>query len=117
MTQKQIYVGIVGANPQRSWANVSHVPTINAKAMFFPQISLLGSGGAAFGHSQFGADTIPTPLGIGTYTAGLSQPIFDAGALRNNLRYAKSQERQALNRLPADDSASLRRCLRRTDWL
>src|ERR1700723_2333122 len=29
-----------------------------AKAMFFPQISLLGSGGAAFGHSQFGADTI-----------------------------------------------------------
>src|SRR5271168_3622756 len=67
-----------------------------AKAQFFPQISLLGSGGAAFGHSQFGADTIPAPLGIGTYTAGLSQPIFEGGALRNNLRYAKSQERQAL---------------------
>jgi predicted dehydrogenase len=29
MTQKQICVGIVGANPQRSWANVSHVPAIN----------------------------------------------------------------------------------------
>jgi multidrug efflux system outer membrane protein len=59
-----------------------------AKAMFFPQISLLGSGGAAFGHSQFGTQSIPAPLGIGTCTAGLSQPIFDAGALRNNLRLA-----------------------------
>ena len=29
MTQKQICVGIVGANPQRSWAHVSHVPAIN----------------------------------------------------------------------------------------
>ena len=29
MTQKQIRVGIVGANAQRSWANVSHVPAIN----------------------------------------------------------------------------------------
>src|SRR6202035_5140724 len=67
-----------------------------AKAMFFPQISLLGSGGAAFGHRQVGADTIPAPLGILSYSAGLSQPILEGGALRNNLRYAKSQERQAL---------------------
>jgi multidrug efflux system outer membrane protein len=67
-----------------------------AKAMFFPQISLLGSGGAAFGHSAFAGGNIPTPLGIGSYAAGLSQPIFQGGALRNNLRYAKSQERQAL---------------------
>jgi Oxidoreductase family, NAD-binding Rossmann fold len=29
MTQKQIRVGIVGANSQRSWANMSHVPAIN----------------------------------------------------------------------------------------
>jgi multidrug efflux system outer membrane protein len=67
-----------------------------AKAMFFPQISLLGSGGAAFGHSQFNGSNIPAPLGIGTYTAAASQPIFEGGALRNNLRYAKSQDRQAL---------------------
>src|SRR6201996_5796131 len=67
-----------------------------AKAMFFPQISLLGSGGAAFGHSQFDGSNIPAPLGVGTYAAELSQPIFEGGALRNNLRYAKSQERQAL---------------------
>ena len=42
------------------------------------------------------ASNIPAPLGIGSYSAGLSQPIFEGGALRNNLRYAKSQERQAL---------------------
>jgi predicted dehydrogenase len=29
MTQKQICVGIVGANAQKSWANLSHVPAIN----------------------------------------------------------------------------------------
>jgi outer membrane protein, multidrug efflux system len=67
-----------------------------AKAMFFPQISLLGSGGAAFGHSAFLGSNIPAPLGVGSYAAGLTQPIFRGGALRNNLRYAKSQERQAL---------------------
>jgi len=67
-----------------------------AKAMFFPQISLFGSGGAAFGHSAFLGSNIPAPLGVGSYAAGLTQPIFQGGALRNNLRYAKSQERQAL---------------------
>ena len=35
-----------------------------AKAMFFPQISLLGSGGAALGHSQFAGSNIPAPLGV-----------------------------------------------------
>jgi multidrug efflux system outer membrane protein len=67
-----------------------------AKAMFFPQISLLGTGGAAWGHSAFVGSSIPAPLGVGSYAAGLTQPIFQGGTLRNNLRYAKSQERQAL---------------------
>jgi multidrug efflux system outer membrane protein len=67
-----------------------------AKAMFFPQISLLGSGGAAWGHSAFLGSSIPAPLGVGSYVASAAQPIFTGGALRNNLRYAKSQERQAL---------------------
>jgi multidrug efflux system outer membrane protein len=67
-----------------------------AKAMFFPQVSLLGSGGAAFGHSQFAGSHIPAPLGAGTYAAAASQPIFDGGYRRNNLRYAKSEERQAM---------------------
>ena len=67
-----------------------------AKAMFFPQISLLGTGGAAWGHSAFLGSSIPAPLGVGSYAASAAQPIFQGGALRNNLRYAKSQERQAL---------------------
>lgn len=67
-----------------------------AKALFFPQISLLGSGGAAWGHSVFLGKDIPAPLGVGSYAAGLAQPVFTAGYLRNNLRYAKSEERQAL---------------------
>src|ERR1700756_2025215 len=64
--------------------------------MFFPQISLLGSGGAAFGHSALLGLNLPAPLGIGSYAASAAQPIFTGGALRNNLRNAKSQERQAL---------------------
>jgi len=67
-----------------------------AKAMFFPQISLFGSGGAGFGHNSFLGENIPAPLGLGTYGAALAQPIFTGGALRNNLRLAKSQDRQAL---------------------
>jgi multidrug efflux system outer membrane protein len=67
-----------------------------AKAMFFPQVSLLGSGGGAWGHSTFVGANIPAPLGIGNYAASATQPIFEGGALRNNLRYAKAQQRQAL---------------------
>jgi outer membrane protein, multidrug efflux system len=67
-----------------------------AKAMFFPQISLLGSGGGSWGHSTFAGASIPAPPGIASYAASAAQPIFEGGYLRNNLRYAKSQERQAL---------------------
>ena len=67
-----------------------------AKAMFFPRISLLGFGGGAWGHSTLAGSNIPAPLGIGSYAASATQPIFKGGALSNNLRYSKSQERQAL---------------------
>jgi outer membrane protein, multidrug efflux system len=67
-----------------------------AKAQFFPQVSLLASGGGAWGHSQFAGSNIPAPLGVGTYAASAAQPVFEGGALRNNLRFAKSQQRQAL---------------------
>jgi outer membrane protein, multidrug efflux system len=67
-----------------------------AKAMFFPQISLLGSGGESWGHSTFLGSSIGAPLGVGSYAASAAQPIFEGGALRNNLRYAKSEQRQAL---------------------
>lgn len=67
-----------------------------AKAMFFPQVSLTGSGGGAWGHSVFFGTDVPAHEGIYGYEASLAQPIFEGGYLRNNLRYAKSQQRQAL---------------------
>ena len=67
-----------------------------AKAMFFPQISLLGTGGGAWGHSEFSGTNISAPVGVESYAASASQPIFNGGYLRSNLRNAKSQEREAL---------------------
>jgi outer membrane protein, multidrug efflux system len=67
-----------------------------AKAMFFPQVSLLGSGGGAWGHSVFFGADVPAHAGLYSYEASLAQPIFEGGYLRNNLRYANSQYRQAL---------------------
>jgi multidrug efflux system outer membrane protein len=67
-----------------------------AKAQFFPQISLTGSGGGAFGRSSAFSSLMSTQLGIWSYGAQVSQPIFTAGALRGNLRLAESQHQQAL---------------------
>jgi multidrug efflux system outer membrane protein len=67
-----------------------------AKAEFFPQISLTGSGGGAFGRSSAFSSLMTSQLGIWSYGAQVSQPIFTGGALRGNLRLAESQHRQAL---------------------
>lgn len=67
-----------------------------AKAQFFPQISLTGSGGGAFGRSSAFSGLMPTQLGIWSYGGQVSQPIFTGGALKGNLRLAKSQNLQAL---------------------
>ena len=67
-----------------------------AKAQFFPQISLTGSGGGAFGRSSAFSSLLSTQLGIWSYGAQVSQPIFTGGALRGNLRLAESQHQQLL---------------------
>jgi len=67
-----------------------------AKAAFFPQIFLTGSGGGAFGRSSAFSSLMSSQLGIWSYGAQVSQPIFTGGALRGNLRIAKSQNQQAL---------------------
>jgi multidrug efflux system outer membrane protein len=67
-----------------------------AKAAFFPQVSLTGSGGGAFGRSSAFSDLMSSQLGIWSYGAQVSQPIFTGGALTGNLRLARSQDRQAL---------------------
>ena len=67
-----------------------------AKAEFFPQISLTGSGGGAFGRSSAFSSLMSSQLGIWSYGAQVSQPIFTGGALRGNLHLAESQHQQAL---------------------
>jgi multidrug efflux system outer membrane protein len=67
-----------------------------AKAQFFPQIALTASGGGAFGRSSLFSGLMSSQLGIWSYGANASQPIFTGGALRGNLKLAESQHQQAL---------------------
>jgi outer membrane protein, multidrug efflux system len=67
-----------------------------AKAQFFPQISLTGGGGGSFGRDSLFPSTNATQLGIWSYGAQVSQPIFTGGALKGNLHLAESQHQQAL---------------------
>src|SRR6202171_2958414 len=57
-----------------------------AKAQFFPQIALTGSGGGAFGRSSAFSGLMSSQLGIWSYGAQVSQPIFTGGALRGKDR-------------------------------
>ena len=67
-----------------------------AKAAFFPQISLTGSGGGAFGRSSLFSSLMSSQAGIWAYGASAAQPIFTGGRLRSNLQLAESNERQEL---------------------
>jgi len=67
-----------------------------AKAEFFPQISLTGSGGGSFGRDNLFSSHNTTQLGIWSYGAQVSQPIFTGGALKGNLHLAESEHKQAL---------------------
>ncbi|HYA23517.1 MAG TPA: efflux transporter outer membrane subunit [Terriglobales bacterium] len=67
-----------------------------AKAEFFPQIALTGSGGGSFGRSSAFSSLMSTQLGIWSYGAQVSQPIFTGGALKGNLRTAESVHQQVL---------------------
>ena len=67
-----------------------------ARAAFFPQISLTGSGGGAFGRSSLLTGLMSSQTGIWSYGVQVSQPIFTGGALRGNLRLAESEQRQEL---------------------
>ena len=67
-----------------------------AKAQFFPQIELTGSGGGAFGRSSAFSSLMSSQVGIWSYGAQVTQPIFTGGALKGNLHLAESQYRQLL---------------------
>src|SRR5262249_41242838 len=47
-----------------------------AKAQFFPQIALTGSGGGSFGRSSVFSSLMASQIGIWSYGAQVSQPIF-----------------------------------------
>jgi outer membrane protein, multidrug efflux system len=64
-----------------------------ARAAYFPQISLSGSGGfqtAALSNLFSG------PAGTWNFGTSLTQPIFTAGKLRSNVRLAQAQQQTAL---------------------
>lgn len=67
-----------------------------AKAEFFPQLSLTGSGGGTWGRSGAFTSLMTSRLGTWSYGAQVSQPVFTGGALSGNLKLAKSQYAQAL---------------------
>jgi multidrug efflux system outer membrane protein len=67
-----------------------------AKAAFFPQISLTGSAGGAFGRSSIFTSMMSSQFPIWSYGVQVTQPIFTGGALRGNLHLAESQHQQAL---------------------
>ncbi len=64
-----------------------------ARAQLFPQISLTGSGGfesIGLGNLFLGSN------GTWSYATQLTQPIFNAGSLRANVRFAEAQRQQYL---------------------
>ncbi len=67
-----------------------------ARAAFFPEISLTGGVGGAFGRSSIFTTMMSSHAGIWSYGAQATQPIFAGGALKGNLRLAESVERQEL---------------------
>jgi multidrug efflux system outer membrane protein len=64
-----------------------------ARAQLFPQLSLTGTTGL----QSIGLGNLFTwPSRSWNWTAGVSQPIFNAGALRANVRLSQAQQQQAL---------------------
>lgn len=62
-----------------------------ARAQYFPQISLTGSAGY---ESPALVNLFTGPAGLWNLTAGVTQPIFQGGRLKNNLRLAEAQRDQ-----------------------
>jgi outer membrane protein, multidrug efflux system len=63
-----------------------------ARAAWFPQIVLTGSGGT----QSAALDGLFTgPAGIWSFAASLTQPIFTGGRIRSNIRLSEAQQQQA----------------------
>ena len=64
-----------------------------AKAAYFPQISLSGTAGL---QSAALTNLFSGPAGTWNFGANLTQPIFTAGRLRSNVRFAEAQQQASL---------------------
>jgi multidrug efflux system outer membrane protein len=64
-----------------------------AKAAYFPQISLTGTAGY---QSAALSNLFSGPSGVWNVAASLTQPIFQGGRLKSNVRLAEAQREQAL---------------------
>ena len=64
-----------------------------AKAAYFPQISLSGTAGF---QSAALTSLFSGPAGTWDFGASLAQPIFTAGRLRSNVRFAQAQQQASL---------------------
>jgi multidrug efflux system outer membrane protein len=64
-----------------------------ARAAYFPQISLTGSAGY---ESPALTSLFTGPAGLWNLTAGITQPIFEGGRLKSNVRLAEAQHEQLL---------------------
>ena len=64
-----------------------------ARAAFFPQISLTGSAGY---QSSSLSSLFTGPSGFWSMAGGLTQPIFQGGRIRSNLRLTQAQEQEAV---------------------
>ena len=64
-----------------------------ARSAFFPQITLTGSAGY---QSSALASLFTGPSGFWSMAGGLTQPIFEGGRIRSNLRLTQAQEQEAV---------------------
>jgi multidrug efflux system outer membrane protein len=64
-----------------------------AKAAFFPQLSLTADGGF---QSSALTSLFSGPAGLWSFGGALTQPIFEGGRLRNNVRLTEAREQEAL---------------------
>jgi len=64
-----------------------------AKAAYFPQISLTGTGGY---QSVALTSLFSGPAGLWNFGASLTQPIFTGGRIRSGVRFAEAQQQEAL---------------------
>jgi multidrug efflux system outer membrane protein len=64
-----------------------------AKAAYFPQITLTGTGGT---QSSALTSLFSGPSGLWSFGAGLAQPIFTGRRIRSGVRLAEAQEQEAV---------------------